>query len=114
MGNGNETGCDRELRVGELVRPAQTKDNPLGVAYLTHHVEHLERTIERLGVAAEELHGLADRLLGVKKPPDNSDKKAALEPCPEGVIGELQARAQTLSTRADYISFALERLQQVA
>ncbi len=114
LAGAGESGCDRELRVGELVQPAQTKDNPLGVAYLNQHAEHLDRTIERFGIAAEELHGIADRLLGGSKPPDSDkDKKAALEPCPEGAIGQCQARAQELSTRADRISFAIERLQQV-
>jgi len=101
-----EAGCDRE----RVQMPGDAKAVREG--YLSQHIQSLDRLGSKLEQANEGLHGLADRLLGAT-PPDDKDK-AALEPCPDGVMGQCQARDNCLHDKVDHVLFALERLQQIA
>ena len=100
-----EVVCDRELLASGDAKAERS-------GYLSQHIQSLDRLGSKLEQANEGLHGLADRLLGAT-PPDDKDK-AALEPCPDGVMGQCQARDNCLHDKVDHVLFALERLQQIA
>ncbi len=108
------TDCGGER--AQIHLPEKTKDNPLGVGYLSQHVGALHEQINRLEESTNGLHGIADRLFG-SKPSSDADKKEAatlVEACPDGMIGQCQLRVEQLENVVERVNFALERLQQVA